>query len=39
VEALPVEPHDAPLDGFSSPDSVVWGSRRTTHSPLGLGDN
>jgi 5-formyltetrahydrofolate cyclo-ligase len=39
VEALPVEPHDAPLDGFSSPDRVVWGSRRTTHSPLGLGDN
>jgi len=39
VEALPVEPHDAPLDGFSSPDKVVWGARRTTHSPLVLGDD
>jgi 5-formyltetrahydrofolate cyclo-ligase len=29
VEALPVEPHDAPLDGFSAPDKVAWGARRT----------
>jgi 5-formyltetrahydrofolate cyclo-ligase len=39
VEALPVEPHDAPLDGFSAPDKIVWGSRRTPQSRVGLGDN
>jgi 5-formyltetrahydrofolate cyclo-ligase len=32
VEALPVEPHDAPLDGFLCPDKVVRGSRRTSHT-------
>jgi 5-formyltetrahydrofolate cyclo-ligase len=31
VEELPVEPHDAPLDGFFYPGQVVWGCRRTTH--------
>jgi 5-formyltetrahydrofolate cyclo-ligase len=29
VESLPVEPHDAPIDGFACPGKIVWGSRRS----------
>ena len=31
VDELPVEPHDAPLDGFFYPGQVVWGCRQITH--------